>query len=174
MDPILFNGTLVQAYPLADGSSFYCPFFCAATGLDADWLFSQLGRGNVLERDGTWLDPLWLNPAAPYMGYRGNQLARIKFFTSLVPELVPKYSYSGYQHEALPHYHKCDAPVSRFVTETAARLVGGLTVNGEPLRFTQSIGTLYRDADHNIGAHSDRPADILPGSFIVEPHGANA
>ena len=163
-----FNGAALTSFPLADGSSYYCPYFCAETGLDADELWTQLGRGDVLERDGEWLDPLWLDPAAPYMGYRGKKLARLMFFTSLVPGLVPKYSYSGYQHEALPHYHTCDAPDSRFVTETAARLVAGLTVNGEPLCFTQSIGTLYRDPGHNIGAHSHRPLDILPKSYIVD------
>ena len=36
------------------------------------------------------------------------------------------------------------------------------------MEFNQAIGTLYRDASHNIGAHSDRPRDIEPASCVFD------
>ena len=158
-----YGGKALTTIPLADGTSYYCPYFCAEVGLDADELWSKLGRGDVSAGG-----DLWLDPALPCMGYRGNQLKRVKFFVNLHPELTAKYSYSGYQHEALEHYHERDSLTSRFVADTSDHLVNGLSIDCKPVSFSQAIGTLYRDPNHNIGGHSDRPADIAPASYIVD------
>jgi len=156
---MIFNDRIITVYPIADGLSLYAENFCAEAGIDADGLWSTMSKGGP---------SLWLDPDAPYMKYRGRILAREKFFVNLHPKNHAKYSYSGFQYDAMPHYYSRDYAPSSFVTKIADSMNANLRVNDEAVAFTQAIGTHYCLKNHNIGPHSDRPQDIKQRSWILD------
>lgn len=148
----------LTALPIGDGRSFFCPRFCDEAGLDKDELFSALSRPELFQP-----------PDAPHMRYRGNMLARVKFFVSHAPVegVTPAYRYPGFCWEAVAHY---------MTLETAPAQLGGLlqglrnklSVDGSRHEYSQTIGTLYRDGDDSIGWHADKAKDIAEDSLIVD------
>jgi alkylated DNA repair dioxygenase AlkB len=157
-----FNGAPLTTVALADGKSYFYPNFLAEAGIDAGDLWAKFGSGQAIPE-------LWLDPSEPAMKYRGRELQRIKFFVSLSCDGgIPRYSYTGFQYDSMSLYKNFDSPEVSFVVELADKLRRGLIVDSHPVDFNQAIGTLYQDRDHNIGAHSDRPRDIQPVSFIFD------
>lgn len=156
---VSWGGKQLTAIPIGDGSSYYCPLFCDEVGLNKDKLFSVFSNPQ-----------LYQPPNADYMRYRGNELARMKFFVShasVSAGVTPVYRYPGFQWAAVQHYMTLQAAPTQ-LGDIVRGLCNNLSVDGRGYDFTQTIGTLYRDGQDSIGWHSDKVKDIADDSLIFD------
>jgi alkylated DNA repair dioxygenase AlkB len=116
----------------------------------------------------------WTDPSDPNMMYRGNELARQKCFlvpgelgasVNEPPALLFNYRYPGYQYASLEAYRPLEAVPD--VHRIVQLVEQGLEFNDAPVHINHVIGTCYRDAEDNIGYHSDKVKDITPDTPIV-------
>jgi len=140
-------------HPVADGSSFYVPNFLQVLGVDADALFSGIVNADDL-----------FNPREERASlYRGHELTREKFYVNLAVDGVAKYSFPGFQYEAMEKlYLPRSDPRASAVVDLAGRLESVLGY-----KTNQCIGTLYQRQTDGIVAHSDSPVDLKNNSWIV-------
>ena len=106
----------------------------------------------------------WVEGSNEALRYRGNPLKRTKIWAQRGnPEKdgYPYYYYTGVQWEVVPAQVGWDhiPEVKQLVPyyDAFCEKVGALQSN-------QVIVTAYRNGDHNIGAHFDKPKSIAPSS----------
>eukprot|EP01126_Amoeba_proteus_P055009 TRINITY_DN679_c0_g1_i3.p1 TRINITY_DN679_c0_g1~~TRINITY_DN679_c0_g1_i3.p1 ORF type:complete len:213 (+),score=43.64 TRINITY_DN679_c0_g1_i3:50-640(+) len=154
--------------------SIYISGFLSQVGMDAKQLFSELMEiGPFVPRD------------SEVMLYRGNQLARTKFFLvedstksaskDQPPKMIRKYVYPGWQWESLMFYRSIDCvkPISDLVKVFHEQITYSFSdhpIEGEDERkrsvVNHVIGTKYISGEDNIGWHNDKTKDITPNSLI--------
>jgi alkylated DNA repair dioxygenase AlkB len=121
------------------------------------------------------LHGLWTDPEEPNMRYRGHALRRQKFFLNLAdrpnpnvnepPSVLFKYTYPAFQHGSFEYYRPFEAapPVKAIIDFIGEHL----TFNDQPIITNHCIGTRYRDANDEIGYHSDKIRNFVPNTPIV-------
>ena len=124
--------------------------------------YATKGAGDAIEA-GT---VQWVNGDNAALKYRGNELKRGKIWLQRLASAdgYLRYGYTGWQWRVLPataDVARCPEvlPIADAYDEWAAGL-------GFP-HANHYIVTKYRDGQHNIGFHSDKPKDIAPGSLIT-------
>ena len=153
---VTWNDKVIEAIPIAEGSSYFIPDFCKQVGIDADAL-----------RHGLETTPgLWNDPTAVYMLNRGWPLKRTKFFVNLDHNLTRFYSYPGAQWRSTESYIMPTDARARLVVDAVSAMTG-LAVDGKLVKMTHAIGTKYSKPEDSIGEHSDMPLDIANGSYII-------
>ena len=112
----------------------------------------------------------WVNRSLPEMGYRGNELRRIKFFLveseekdpAKVPETLRRYHYPGWQWRSMRHYRSINSnPDIKQLVKECSKLA---FILGESEKkkvvINHIIETEYKDESDNIGWHDDKQSDI--------------
>ena len=124
--------------------------------------YATKGAGDAIEA-GT---VQWVNGDNAALKYRGNELKRGKIWLQRLASAdgYLRYGYTGWQWRVLPataDVARCPEvlPIADAYDEWATGL-------GFP-HANHYIVTKYRDGQHNIGFHSDKPMDIAPGSLIT-------
>jgi len=111
--------------------------------------FTERGYDHVAIGEALAKIPL-ADRTAPHMRYRGHELHRSKFFLVDSLELVPIYSYPGFQYRSVIEEYK---PIASYPMIAAIQQL-------LPHKTNHVIGTLYRDGSDNIGFHTDKTKTI--------------
>jgi len=121
-------------------------------------------------------------PCAPRdseaMKYRGNQLARTKFFlvegegpSDKPPKIIKKYTYPGWQWASMLFYRSFNAfPEIKDIVDSLTAHCSYSLLEGEtfcPVVINHVIGTKYLSGEDYIGFHNDKMKDIREESLIL-------
>ena len=149
-----FNDEKIEGKRVGVDSLFIKDFMSRCLGKDERKMFAKL-----IER------APWISRDKSYMKYRGNPIARTKFFLTRSRTKIHKYGYTGFQWKSMRKY-ECykDYPfIERIVDGLNTRLK---LPSGAP-GFNHVIGTLYEDASDSIGFHSDKTRSWTNGSSVA-------
>lgn len=116
-----------------------------------------------------WGKPQWVTGENRALRYRGNTLKREKMWFQLVnPRESGKflrYLYTGWQWRVLPATSSIDQTPE--LIPVVNQLNQWIAEQGDYAMPNHFIVTRYRDGDHNIGAHFDKPTSIAEKSLII-------
>ena len=108
----------------------------------------------------------WINPNYPFMGFRGNDLNRMKcFFYDSSLTAIPKYYYTGFQYASMFSYQSTTTcPIVQTILNKCS---SEIKWRENRFKFNQVIVTKYRNYKDSIGSHQDKPNDIKDNSPIL-------
>lgn len=140
-------------------------------GFDPAELQKQLETRYPVRGEGDEIEPAvpqWVTGGNAALRYRGNELKRGKmwFQRDSTDRFFRRYGYTGWQWDVLPATASVETcrelePVADAYDRWVGKLEGGFP------KANHYIVTKYEDGQHNIGFHSDKVADIAPGSLIT-------
>ncbi len=117
------------------------------------------------------LDPKWVPGSHLALNYRGNAIKRSKIWFQEKSDAFYRYGYTGWQWKIL--YATACLPVGGANLPKTRRLVEKMRAGPYGCESNHFIVTKYVDGKDNIGHHSDKTADWVPGSrFKVVKFGA--
>lgn len=116
-----------------------------------------------------WGKPQWVTGDNRALRYRGNNLKREKMWFQIKNPITSRsflrYVYTGWQWRVLPATSSIDQAPE--LLPVVSELNKWTAKQGDYPMPNHFIITRYRDGDHNIGAHYDKPDSIAPSSLIV-------
>lgn len=138
-------------------------------GFDAKKLLTDLQSNYPsvgVDEEIKWGVPQWVKGDNRALRYRGNELKREKmwFQDPVGSKWFLRYLYTGWQWRVLPA--TAEVHSSPEMTPVVHRLKEWTEANGY-VAPNHYIITRYRDGDHGIGAHFDKPTSIAEKSLIT-------